>query len=113
MPSWLAESYPAILVGTLLGMLLLAFAGWRWTYGWRRPAMPAALAVVWLPLPYLLGHADALAGPRLPLDGVLLSFAAFTLVALLPRIGTRLRSGAPAEGSAEAAEKADLRELNP
>jgi 4-amino-4-deoxy-L-arabinose transferase-like glycosyltransferase len=93
MPSWLEESYPAILSGTLLGMLLLAFAGWRWTFGWRRESLPAALALVWLPLPYLLSHADALAGPRLPLDGVLICFAAFTLVALLPRIGAPLRSG--------------------
>jgi 4-amino-4-deoxy-L-arabinose transferase-like glycosyltransferase len=92
-PSWLADSYRAILIGTLLGMLLLAFGGWRWTYAWRREAMPAALAVVWLPLPYLLSHAEKLVGPRLPLDGVLLCFAAFVLVALLPRVGTRLRKG--------------------
>jgi 4-amino-4-deoxy-L-arabinose transferase-like glycosyltransferase len=97
MPSWLAGSYPALLTGTLLAMLLLALVGWRWTYAWRREALPAALALVWLPLPYLLSHADALAGPRLPLDGVLLCFAAFALVAALPRVGARLRDGLASE----------------
>ncbi len=98
MPSWLAASYPAILLGALLGMLLLAFVGWRWTYAWRREAVPAALALVWLPLPYLLSHAEALSGPRLPLDGVLLCLAALALVALLPRVGTALREGPVPDG---------------
>jgi 4-amino-4-deoxy-L-arabinose transferase-like glycosyltransferase len=93
MPSWLAGSYPAMLIGALLGMLLLAFVGWRGTYGWRYESMPAVLAVLWLPLPYLLSHAEKLSGPRLPLDGVLLCFAAFTLIALLPRVGAPLRAG--------------------
>jgi 4-amino-4-deoxy-L-arabinose transferase-like glycosyltransferase len=97
MSPWLTASYPAILLGALLAMLLLALVGWRWTYAWRREALPAALALVWLPLPYLLSHAGALAGPRLPLDGVLLCFAAFTLVALLPRVGTHLREGPESE----------------
>jgi hypothetical protein len=93
LPSWLEASYPAILLGTLLGMLLLSFAGWRLTYGWRRESLPAALAVLWVPLPYLLSHAEKLSGPRLPLDGVLLCYAAFALVCLLPRMGARLRNG--------------------
>jgi len=93
LPPWLAGSFRTILIGTLLGLLLLAFVGWRWTYGWRRAATPAMLAVIWVPLPYLLSHADRLVGPRLPLDGVLLCLAAFTLVALLPRVGKRLRAG--------------------
>jgi 4-amino-4-deoxy-L-arabinose transferase-like glycosyltransferase len=84
LPPWLAASYPALLVGALLAMLLPAFFGWRWSYGRRRDSSPAALAVAWLPLPYLLSHADALSGPRLPLDGVLLCYAAFALVGLLP-----------------------------
>jgi 4-amino-4-deoxy-L-arabinose transferase-like glycosyltransferase len=93
MPPWLDGSFSALLSGTLLGMLLLGLVGWRWTYAWWRESLPAALALVWLPLPYLLSHAEALAGPRLPLDGLLLCFAAFVLVALLPRIGTHLRDG--------------------
>jgi 4-amino-4-deoxy-L-arabinose transferase-like glycosyltransferase len=96
LPPWLAGSYSAILIGALLGMLLLAFAGWRWSYGWRQ-AVPAALAVAWVPLPYLLSHAEGLSGPRLPLDGVLLCYAAFALVYVLPRVGARLRQGPVAQ----------------
>src|SRR5205823_14454370 len=62
-----------ILQGTLLALCLLSLLGWRWTYAWRREARLATLAAVWIPLPYLLGHAGALWGPRLPLDGVLRS----------------------------------------
>lgn len=76
--------YHGLLAGSLLAMLLLAFLGWRWSFnGWRR-AMPLSLAVVWIPLPYLLGHAESLSGPRLPLDGVLGCYAAFALSCLLP-----------------------------
>jgi len=87
--------YPALLVGSLFGMLLLGVLGWRWTFGWRREAMPSSLAVFWIPLPYILGHAEALSGPRLPLDGVLLTYAAFALVCLLG-LGRKLLVGAPA-----------------
>jgi hypothetical protein len=74
-------------------MLLLGVLGWRWTYPWRRAAMPSSLALMWVPLPYLLGHAEALSGPRLPLDGIFLCYAAFALVYLLPRLGDPLREG--------------------
>jgi 4-amino-4-deoxy-L-arabinose transferase-like glycosyltransferase len=93
MPDWLADSYPVILLGTLLGMLLLGVLGWRWSYGWARESMPAALAVIWVPLPYLLSHAETLQGPRLPLDGVLLCYAAFALACLIPGIGGELLRG--------------------
>jgi hypothetical protein len=82
--AWVAGQGPLILTGTLLGVLLLGALGWRWTYAWRAESMPAALAVLWVPLPYLLSHAEALQGPRLPLDGVFLCYAAFTLACLLP-----------------------------
>lgn len=84
MPNWLAQWYPLVLESTLLAMLLLALLGWRWTYAWRSSAMPLSLAVLWIPLPYILGHAEALSGPRLPLDGVLLCYAAFALAFLFP-----------------------------
>jgi hypothetical protein len=94
---WLGSSYPALLYGALLGMLVLGLLGWRWTYGWRSPAMPSSLALFWIPLPYVLSHAEALQGPRLPLDGVLLCYAAFAIVYLIPPIGGTLWAGAEEE----------------
>jgi hypothetical protein len=89
----LAGTYPVALQGTLLGMLVLAVLGWRWSYGWRWEAMPSSLALIWVPVPYILGHAAALSGPRLPLDGLLLSYAAFALVCLVPSVGPPLFEG--------------------
>jgi hypothetical protein len=87
-PTWLAWTYPIALEITMLVLLVLGLLGWRWTYGWRASAMPSSLAVIWIPLPYILSHAGALSGPRLPLDGVLLCYSAFALACLLP--GRRL-----------------------
>jgi hypothetical protein len=56
------------------------------------------LAAIWIPLPYVLSHAEALSGPRLPLDGVLLCYAAFALACLLPAHG-RLWAGESASGA--------------
>jgi len=83
-PAWLPRNYQGALQGALLGMLALALLGWRWSYGWRWESMPAMLAMVWVPLPYVLGHAEALSGARLPLDGLLMCYAAFALVGMIP-----------------------------
>ncbi|MBY0527933.1 MAG: hypothetical protein K2R98_31335 [Gemmataceae bacterium] len=91
-PGW---PYPVLLTGSLLVLLVLSLLGWRWTYAWRQEAMPASLAVFWIPLPYLLSHAEALSGPRLPLDGVLLCYSAFALCCLVPGVGRSLREGEP------------------
>jgi len=80
----LQEKSSLVLNSWVVAMLLLALIGWRWSYARRWESFPAALAAFWVPLPYILGHAEALSGPRLPLDGVLLCFAALTLVGLLP-----------------------------
>jgi 4-amino-4-deoxy-L-arabinose transferase-like glycosyltransferase len=93
LPEWLSENYYLLLVGTLAGMFVLAFLAWRWTYPWRRQAMLATLAILWVPLPYVLGHGERLWGPRLPLDGVLLCLAAFALVRLVPGVGWQLAAG--------------------
>ena len=64
--------------------------------------MPAAYlnlsALMWVPLPYLLSHAEALSGPRLPLDGVLLCYSAFVLACLAPNVGKVLLHSRRAEG---------------
>jgi hypothetical protein len=62
-------SIHAILAVTMALLLGLGLLGWRWTYGFAYDSMPAALATIWIPLPYILTHAEALHGPRLPLDG--------------------------------------------
>jgi hypothetical protein len=99
MPPWLADAYPVVLPAMLLALLLLALLGWRWTYPWRGQAMPSSLALIWVPLPYLLGHAETLSGARLPLDGVLICYAAFVLACLVPGVGQKLLAG-HAEGEA-------------
>jgi 4-amino-4-deoxy-L-arabinose transferase-like glycosyltransferase len=96
MPEWLKDSYQGVLTGVLAGMLFLGFLGWRWSYGWRWESVPAALAVMWVPIPYILGHAGALSGARLPLDGVLLCYAAFALCCAVPGVGGHLLAGAEA-----------------
>ena len=92
LPTWLAWSYPVVLESTMLMLMVLGLLGWRWTYAWRASAMPSSLAMIWIPLPYILSHAEALSGPRLPLDGVLLCYAAFALACLFPGRG-RLWAG--------------------
>jgi len=83
------------LLGALLVLFPLAFLGWRWTFGWRKESVPLALAMIWIPLPYLLSHAEGLHGPRLPLDGVLLTYAAFALCCLIPGVGGELLDARP------------------
>ena len=89
-------SSETLLFWTLLGVLGLAFLGWRWSYGWQVESMPAALAMFWIPLPYILSHAEALSGPRLPLDGVLLCYASFALLCLVPGVRRYFLDGAKA-----------------
>jgi hypothetical protein len=83
LPDELTAHAATILNGVLLGMLVLGLLGWRWSHGWSPQAGLAAIAAIWVPLPYVLSHAGALWGPRLPLDGVLLTLAAFAVVYLL------------------------------
>jgi len=93
--------WPLLLAASLLGMLLLGALGWRLTYGWRQTSMPAALAVCWVPLPYILSHGEALSGPRLPLDGIFLCYAAFTLACLVPSLGKTLLQGSSSSATDE------------
>jgi 4-amino-4-deoxy-L-arabinose transferase-like glycosyltransferase len=98
--SWLLD---VMQIG-LLAMFGLAVLGWRWSYGWRWTSAPLVLPVFWLPLPYILAHAERLHGPRLPLDGPLLCLAALAFASLIPYLGGKLLRGEkrrlPAEPSA-------------
>jgi hypothetical protein len=87
---WLAARTPLIFAAFVVGMLAFALLGWRWSFAFHFDSMPLALVLIWVPLPYLLTHCEALPGPRLPLDGPLLTLAAFALVALTPKLGPRL-----------------------
>jgi 4-amino-4-deoxy-L-arabinose transferase-like glycosyltransferase len=100
-PEWLDHSYSTILIASLFGVLLLGVIGWRWSYAWRSESLPASLAVFWVPVPYILSHAELLHGPRLPLDGVLLCYAALALVCLVPGLGSRLLRGEAAPADAD------------
>jgi 4-amino-4-deoxy-L-arabinose transferase-like glycosyltransferase len=84
MPAWIPDVVPVALAGALLGMLVLGLVGWRRS----RHGGLAPLALWWIPLPYILSHAEYLSGPRLPLDGVLFCYAAFAVASLLAREDT-------------------------
>jgi hypothetical protein len=95
--AWLNRAVPIAFKGSLLVMLFLGVIGWRWTYAWRYESLPGSLAVFWVPLPYFLSHAESYSGPRLPLDGVLLTYAAFVVVSVIPGIGSFLFRTRPHE----------------
>ena len=84
LPSWIKSGLPPMMSGMLMFMLLFGLLGWRWNYGLSQAVSLSSLAMLWIPLPYILSHAELFSGPRLPLDGVLLSYAAFALAWLLP-----------------------------
>jgi hypothetical protein len=89
LPPWL----DSLFYGWLVFLLLAGLLGWRWTYDWRHQAMPSSLALIWIPLPYILSHAENLQGARLPLDGVLLCYAAFIVAGVIPAVGRGLFRG--------------------
>ncbi|HEV8061256.1 MAG TPA: glycosyltransferase family 39 protein [Gemmataceae bacterium] len=92
-PGFLVGNATLILNGMLLFMVIFGLLGWRWTSRFSLQAMPTSLALIWFPLSYIVGHAAGLVGPRLPLDGVVLCYAAFALACLLaPHRSGLLRS---------------------
>jgi hypothetical protein len=88
-PSWLRP----LLIGTLATMYFFALFGWRWSYGWKSRTTLLTLALIWIPLPYILSHAGPLHDSRLPLDGVFVTMAVVGLFGMIPLIGTRLLAG--------------------
>ena len=73
---WLLTNWPAIVAATVLVMLGLGVLGWRWSHPWAYDGRLLTLAVIFVFLPYFLSHTDGGQSSRLPLDGVLLTFAA-------------------------------------
>lgn len=99
---WVEEQSSVILLCSLVLLLGLGLIGCRWTYPWRVRAMPSSLALFCIPLPYFLGHADWLHGPRLAIDGILLTYAAFVLACLWPPTATILQNGPKDESEKKA-----------
>jgi hypothetical protein len=67
----------------LFAVLVLALIGWRTSAG--EDCGLAVLALVLLPIPYLLSHAEKLSGPRLQWDAVLVIFAGHAISCCFPR----------------------------
>ncbi len=78
-PAWVGYAGETALRGSLLFLAVAGFIGWRASYAWRAELRLATLALVFVPLPYVLTHSGPLSGPRLPLDGVMLCLAALAL----------------------------------
>ena len=85
-PEWLTANVEVWLQGTVLALLLLGMLGWRWSFAWKGNARLATLAFLWVPLPYLLSHAEELSGPRLPWDALLICYSAYALACLAPSV---------------------------
>lgn len=80
---------------TLLVLLVLGIAGWRLSAGWAVETRLATFALLAVPLPYLLSHAEMLSGPRLPWDAPLIVFAGYAIAWLFPAV--RRQMDLPAE----------------
>jgi 4-amino-4-deoxy-L-arabinose transferase-like glycosyltransferase len=94
------RTFAAAFYGSMAIMIMLGILGWRWSYAWHRSSILAACAFMFIPFPYIISHAGLLSGPRLPLDGVLLCYAAFALTCFVPGIAPRQFSGPPAGDAA-------------
>jgi hypothetical protein len=70
----------------LFVLFALGTMGWRLSKSWSKETRLATLAFVWVPIPYILTHAEALSGPRLPWDVPLIVFAGYAIAWLLPSV---------------------------
>lgn len=93
LPEWLTDNYALMVQSVLLGMLVLGMLGWRWTYAWHSSSGLAAIAAICIPIPYVLSYGDHLWGPRLPLDGLLLTYSACAIIYFLPVVRGNLAKG--------------------
>ncbi|MCI0682391.1 MAG: glycosyltransferase family 39 protein [Gemmataceae bacterium] len=85
-PEWLTANCETWLQASLLALVVLALLGWRWSHAWQSNSRLAAFAFLWLPLPYLLTHAEELSGPRLPWDALLICYSAYAVSCLAPGV---------------------------
>ncbi len=85
-PALVAEWAPFAHGAALLGLLILGILGWRLSQNWSNECRLATLAFVWIPIPYLLSHAESLSGPRLPWDVPLIVFAGYAIAWILPAV---------------------------
>ncbi len=79
---WAAFAHAA----ALSVLFLMGVIGWRLSHAWSGECRLATLALVWIPIPYLLSHAESLSGPRLPWDVPLIVFAGYAIAWLLPSV---------------------------
>jgi hypothetical protein len=82
-----------LLIGTLAAMYFFGLFGWRWSYGWKSRTTLLTLALIWVPIPYILSHAGPLHSSRLPLDGVFVTMAVVGLLGMIPILNAKLLAG--------------------
>ena len=85
---WLADGYKGTLQAVMLGMLVLALLGWRWSYGWRWESIPAALAVMWRPLAFASADPDVAQARGVPVRT--LSFAFMLVLGLAVALSVQI-----------------------
>jgi hypothetical protein len=85
-PTIVAEWAPFAHHAALFLLFSLGTIGWRLSKSWSKEGRLATLAFLWAPIPYVLSHAEALSGPRLPWDATLIVFAGYAVAWLLPSV---------------------------
>lgn len=77
---------PVLHIAVLLLLFSLAIFGWRLSERWSADSRLATFALIWIPLPVIMTHAEMLSGPRLPWDVPLIVFAGFAAAWLVPSV---------------------------
>ncbi|GIW79842.1 MAG: hypothetical protein KatS3mg105_1649 [Gemmatales bacterium] len=94
-PAWFDRYHRTILFLSLFFVYLFGFVGWRLSYRRRQDSGLLVAATFLLPLPYLVGHAEMLNGPRLPFDALWICYASFALACGLGRIPNKTPADNP------------------
>lgn len=93
-PAKIAATVQFVHHAALLMLLIVAAIGWRLSQQWHAECRLATFALIWIPIPYVMSHAESLSGPRLPWDVPLIIFAGYALASLAPSV-RRERISAP------------------